>query len=115
MGCWQRSALSVQELETICGLIDLDVPADKKGKKKEVRKLLSKELNKDTEDDNQGGWILIHDLLFPDPEKNATVKVEPVAASDAGDTKNTKTSETQLGHSYAGHSYAAGLICGWTL
>ena len=88
--------LSVQELETICGLIDLDVPADKKGKKKEVRKLLSKELNKDTEDDNQGGWILIHDLLFPDPEKNPTVKVEPVAASDAGDTKNTKTSETQL-------------------
>ena len=34
--------LSVQEVETICSLIDLDVPADKKGKKKEARKLLRK-------------------------------------------------------------------------
>ena len=60
-----------------------------------MRNLLSKELNKDTEDGNQDGWMLIHDLLFPDPEKNATVKVEPVAAGEAGVTKRTKTSERE--------------------
>ena len=79
--------LTAVELEEVCGIISLDVPATQKGKRRELRKLLSNELMKDTEDDNLATLLLIHDHLYPAPTKEeeddkAVAKVEPVVEKD---------------------------------
>ena len=57
--------LNVEELEEVCGMIKLTVSNEAKGNRRELRKLLTNELLKDSEDSNLATVLMIHDHLFP--------------------------------------------------
>ena len=68
--------LTVAELEEVCTAISLVVPQESKGKKRELRKLLSAELMKDSEDNNLATIMMIRDHLFPQSKLGENVKTE---------------------------------------
>lgn len=61
--------LDAQQLEEVCGVITLDVPAEIKGDKRKLRKLLTKDLMKDSEDDNLATMMLIMNHLSPEKKE----------------------------------------------
>ena len=53
--------LTAVELEEVCGVIKLAIPDERKGNKRELRKLLTNDLMKDSEDSNLATLLMIHD------------------------------------------------------
>ena len=85
--------LTADELEAVCGVIPLVVPADKQGNRREIRKLLTNELMKDSEDDNNATLMVIHDHLFP-PQTTPQTTPSTTVSTTASTTPSTTVTGT---------------------
>ena len=58
--------LDAEELEEVCGIIKVEVPEGMKGKRRELRRFVTKQLVQNGEKDDNANVLLIHDYINRD-------------------------------------------------